>query len=332
MIKPPFLLSLLAWLVIISLSGCSKPALKQVTIGTGGITGVYYPTGGAVSRLINCKRDQYNLKVSVQATNGSTYNINAVMAGELDFGIAQLDRHHQAYFGSGEWKLIGPQKELRSVFAIHLEQVTLVASEQSGISSIRDLEGKRVNIGNPGSGQLQNALELLHIFGIHEDNVFLENAKSIQAPVLLQEGKIDAFFYTVGHPNGNIEEAASGPRRIKIIPITGPLIDKLINSRPYYIKSTILQSHYKNILNTEDIRTIGVRATFITSNDVSANIVYTLTKEVFENFETFKKLHPALSGLTRKDMLTGLCSPIHKGALKYYKESRLDKYIDPDLL
>ena len=152
---------------------------KFVTIGTGGVTGVYYPTGGAISRMVNAKYDEYGIKATVESTGGSVFNINAVMSGDLDFGIAQSDRQFQAYNGLAEWKDAGPQKDLRAVFSIHPEAVTLVASVDSGIQSVADLKGKRVNLGNPGSGNLQNAKDVLAAAGLSEDDVQAENVKAV---------------------------------------------------------------------------------------------------------------------------------------------------------
>lgn len=303
-----------------------------VTIGTGGVTGVYYPTGGAISRMINKKFKQYGIKATVESTAGSVYNINAVLSGDLEFGIAQSDRQYQAYHGLAEWKNRGPQKKLRSVFSIHPESITLIASVESGIKSLRDLKGKRVNIGNPGSGQLQNSKDVLEATGIPLSSIHVEQAKAVEAPSLLQDGRIDAFFYTVGHPNGNIKEATSGRLKVRIIPIEGPGIDALLKRYPYYAKTIIPIKFYPKAKNTKDVPSIGVKATFVTSADVDEKVVYAITKEVFDNLEEFKKLHPAYAVLTKENMLQGLSAPIHKGALRYYREAGLLKYIDPSLI
>ncbi|MCK4910079.1 MAG: TAXI family TRAP transporter solute-binding subunit, partial [Thermodesulfovibrionales bacterium] len=181
-----------------------------VTIGTGGVTGVYYPTGGAISRMLNKKAKEYGIKATVESTAGSVYNINAVLSGDLEFGVAQSDRQFQAYNGLAEWEGKGPQKDLRAVFSIHPESITLIASAASGVSKVSDLKGKRVNIGNPGSGQLQNSKDVLEAAGVALKDIHAEQVKAVEAPGLLQDEKIDAFFYTVGHPNGNIKEATSG--------------------------------------------------------------------------------------------------------------------------
>lgn len=339
-------LALLALIAVFAAFGCSQqpaqeksegaaeqPAgVKYVTIGTGGVTGVYYPTGGAISRIVNQKSAEYGIKATVESTGGSVYNINAVLAGDLEFGVAQSDRQYQAYNGEAEWAERGAQTKLRAVFSIHPETITLIASEASGINSVADLKGKIVNIGNPGSGQLQNSKDILEAVGLTEDDIKAEYAKAVEAPGLLQDERIDAFFYTVGHPNGNIKEATSGRIKVKIVPMVGEAAEKLISKYSYYAKSLIAISNYPTAINEEDVEGVGVKATFVTSSDVPEDVVYAITKEVFENFDEFKKLHPAYSVLTKESMLAGLSAPIHAGALKYYKEAGLDQYIKPELM
>ncbi len=303
-----------------------------VTIGTGGVTGVYYPTGGAISRMLNKKAKEYGIKATVESTAGSVYNINAVLSGDLEFGVAQSDRQFQAYNGLAEWEGKGPQKDLRAVFSIHPESITLIASAASGVSKVSDLKGKRVNIGNPGSGQLQNSKDVLEAAGVALKDIHAEQVKAVEAPGLLQDEKIDAFFYTVGHPAGNIKEATSGRIKVNIVPISGAGIDKLLLKYSYYAGSTIPKEFYPNATNAGDVQSIGVKATFVASNNLDEKIVYAITKEVFENLEEFKKLHPAYSVLTHENMLQGLSAPIHKGALKYYREAGLVKFIDPELI
>jgi len=315
----------------ILVGGCRDEKVTFVTIGTGGATGIYYPTGVAISRMINRNFEKYAIKATVESTSGSVFNLNAVMNGDIVFGVVQSDRQFQAYNGEAEWDE-NPQADLRSVFSIHPESITLVASEKSGIERIEDMRGKRVNLGNPGSGQLQNSLDVLTAAGLTAQDLSAEKVKAIEAPSLLQDERIDAFFYTVGHPNSNIKEATSGRIRVHLVPITGRGVDKLLEKHSYYAKSVIPHSFYGRARNTEDVESIGVKATFVTSSKVSENVVYALTKEVFENLEDFKALHDAYKVLTKEDMLKGLSAPIHKGAMKYYIEAGLDKYIDPKLI
>lgn len=327
---------LFSFMCAIIFMNCAKSSPRRkltfVTIGTGGVTGVYYPTGGAISRMVNKKAKKYKIKVTVESTAGSVYNVNAVLAGDLDFGVVQSDRQYQAYNGLAEWKMSGGREDLRSVFSIHPEAVTLIVSEKSEIKSINDLRGKRVNLGNPGSGPLQNAKDAIEAFGISEDDVIAEYVKAVEAPGLLQDERIDAFFYTVEHPNGNIKEATSGRIPVAFIQIAGAPVDKLLKKYPYYAPATIPVSLYPSVKNKEDISTFGVKATFVTSTEVPEKIVYAITKEVFENLEDFKKLHPAYSNLTKVNMLQGLTAPIHPGAMKYYREVDLQRYIDSRLI
>jgi len=316
----------------LSITGCGSKGGNFVTIGTGGVTGVYYPTGGAISKMINAKSKEYSIRASVESTGGSVYNINAVVSGDLEFGVAQSDRQYQAVKGLAEWKDKGPQSKLRSVFSIHPESLTCIASVKSGIKTIKNLKGKRVNLGNPGSGQLQNSKDALSAFGMTEKSIKAEYIKAVESAGLLQDEKIDAFFYTVGHPNGSIKEATSGRVKVRIVEIAGKELDKLLNKYPYYARAVIDMSNYPSAANKKNVDTLGVKATLVTSSDVSADVVYAITKEVFENLDTFKKLHPAYSVLTKKNMLEGISAPVHPGAAKYYREAGLDKYIKPELL
>ncbi len=293
-----------------------------VTIGTGGITGVYYPTGGAIAKIVNNKRDQYGIRCTVESTGGSVFNVNAVMSGDLDFGVVQSDRQYQAYNGLAEWEKTGKQEDLRAVFSIHPEAVTLVAAADADIKSFADLKGKRVNIGNIGSGQRQNSIDALTANGIdYKKDIKHESIKASEAPGLLQDSRIDAFFYTVGHPAGAIKEATAGARKTLFISI--PNVDKLISEFPYYVETKILKKYYDGAQNSDDAETFGVKATFVTSAKVTDEVVYAIAKEVFDNFEEFKTLHPAFEVLTKEDMLTGMSAPIHPGAIKYYKEAGL---------
>jgi len=325
-------IALLITIILFALAGLSEANERIfVDIGTGGLTGVYYPTGGAISRMINQQENLYGIKAHPESTDGSVYNINAVLNGDLQLGLAQSDRQYQAYNGQAEWSQVGPRKELRSVFSIHPESITLVATKTSGVKEIIDLIGKRVSIGNTGSGQLQNSKDVLAAFGVSLEAIETKQIMQIKVPEMLQEGEIDAFFYTVGHPNNNIREAATGCIKVNIIPITGPGIDTLLQKHSYYSRTVIPAEPYFSD-HRKDIETVGVKATLIASSKLDDNIVYAITKVVFDNLERFKTLHPAFNLLTRENMLQGLSAPIHKGALKYYKEADLVKYINPDLI
>lgn len=318
-----FALSLAALLLAAALSPHTVQARSTfVTIGTGGITGVYYPTGGAIAKMVNKKRNEYGIRATVESTSGSVFNVNAIMAGDLEFGVVQSDSQFQAINGMADWKDRGPQRDLRAVFSIYPEAITLVAASDAGIKDISDLKGKKVNIGPPGSGQRHNAIDALTAAGLdYEKDIQAESIKASAAVGLLQDKRIDAFFYTVGHPAGAIKEATSGARKTVILNIAS--IDSLLNKFPYYSKTTIPIINYPGAQNKKDIETFNVTATLVTSAKVPDDIVYAITKEVFEHFEDFKQLHPAYATLTKKSMLTGLSAPIHPGAMKYFKEAGL---------
>lgn len=295
--------------------------MPAIFIGTGDSTGVYYPTGCAIARIVNERQDTLGIKVTAEVTGASLFNINALLAGDLQFGMAQADLLYQAYNGLGEWEG-RPQKDLRAIFALAPEMVTFVAAEDSGITSIAHVKGKAINIGNPGSGNRQNAIDILESAGInYENDIMAANFKAADAPRKLQEGVIDGFFYTVGHPNRNIREATIGRRAVRIVRMDN--IDALAAKFPYYVLSEIDLTHYPKAVNAAEARVpaISMVAIFVTSSKMSDEVVYTMTKGVLENLEALKALHPALAMLTTETMLKGLTAPIHPGAMRYYRES-----------
>jgi TRAP transporter TAXI family solute receptor len=293
-----------------------------VTIGTGGVTGVYYPTGGAICRLVNKGRKEHGIRCSVESTGGSVYNLNTIAAGELDMGVAQSDWQYHAYNGTSQFKEQGPNKCLRAVFSIHPEPFTVVARSDSGIKNFQDLKGKRVNVGNPGSGQRGTMEVVMGALGWTMDDFKLASElKPAEQSAALCDNKIDAIIYTVGHPNGSIQEATTACDSV-LVNVTGPEIDKLVGDNSYYRKATIPGGMYRG--NPEDVQTFGVGATFVSSCNVPEDVIYNVVKAVFENFEEFKKLHPAFEVLKKEEMIKdGLSAPLHDGAVKYYKEAGL---------
>lgn len=298
---------------------------RFLTIGSGDVTGIYFPTGLIIAKMINDKRDELGIRGSVESTPGSVFNVNAIVAGYLEFGLVQSDKQYQAVKGLAEWSKKGLQKNLRAVFSIHHESVCLVAAVDAGIKTIHDLKGKRVNLGHPGAAMYMNAVDTLKAIGLNPNSDLSPyKSKAADAPRLLQDNRIDAFFCTVGHPNEMLQEAVSGSRKVRFIPITGPDIDKLILEKKYYQKTTIaVREFYADAKDPVNVETFGVVATFCTSADMPDDVVYLITKELFDNFDYFKKQHPAYANLTKEGMLKGLSAPIHPGALQYFKETGL---------
>jgi TRAP transporter TAXI family solute receptor len=292
---------------------------KFVTIGTGGVTGVYYAVGGAICRLVNKDRAKTGLRCSVESTGGSVYNVNTIKAGELDFGFAQSDVQFNAVKGLQNFKDAGPYADLRAAFSVHPEPFTVLARKEAGIKTFADFKGKRFNVGNPGSGTRASMEELLAAMGWKlSDFALASELKADEHGPALCDGKIDGFFYGVGHPSANIQDPTTSCGA-KLISLTGPAVDKLVADHPYYAKATIPGNLYPN--NPDATTTYGVLATVVVSAKTPPDVVYQVVKAVFENFDEFKKLHPALANLDPKHMaVDGLSAPLHEGALRYYKE------------
>lgn len=297
-----------------------------VTIGGGDFTGVYFPTGLAIADMINNRRQDYGMRATIEATTGSTFNVNAILAGYLDFGLAQSDIHYHAVTGLYNWTKKGPQKELRAVFSLHNEPLTLVAAVDAGIKSIADLRGKRVSLGNPGFTQRRIVVDALEAVGLDPKNDIVPlTVFASEAPTQLQDNIIDAYFFTVGHPSETIRRALSKERKARIISISDPQIDKLVADNTHYTKTRIeMQQLYPDLEDQpEYVDTFGVVATVCTSVSVPEKVVYAVTKVVFENLDELRGRHPALAGLTKRGMLKGLSAPLHPGALNYYRQAGL---------
>jgi TRAP transporter TAXI family solute receptor len=292
---------------------------RFITIGTGGVTGVYYPAGGAICRIVNRDRAKHGLRCSVESTGGSVFNVNALRAGEIEFGVAQSDVQFYAVRGQQQFAKDGAFADLRAVFALHPEPFTVVARKEANITKFEDFKGKRFNVGNPGSGTRASIEQLLAAMGWKlSDFALAAELRPDEHGQALCDGKIDGFFFGVGHPSANIQD----PTTIcgaKLVSLTGPAVDKLVKDNPFYAYATIPGGMYPN--NPQDTRTFGVQATLVSSAKVPAEIVYTVVKSVFDNLEEFKKLHPALAVLKPEDMIkNGLSAPLHDGAVRYYKE------------
>ncbi len=295
-----------------------------ISIGTGGVTGVYYPAGGAICRLVNRDRATHGIRCGVESTGGSIFNINAIRAGELEFGVAQSDWQFHAFHGTSKFEENGAFEGLRAVFSLHPEPFTVVARADAGIKTFDDLKGKRVNIGNPGSGQRGTMDVVLAAKGwtTADFSVASELPPAEQAAALC-DNNVDAMVYTVGHPSGAIQEATTACDTV-LVNVTGPEIDKLIAENPYYRSATIPGGMYRG--SDADVTTFGVGATFVTSADVPEDVVYNVVKAIFADLDQFKGLHPALGVLDPQQMVSdGNSAPLHPGAERYYREAGLLK-------
>ena len=304
--------------LVLALASGAVAAEQFISIGTGGVTGVYYPTGGAICRLVNKMRKETGIRCSAESTGGSIYNINTVRAQELEFGVVQSDWQYHAYRGTSKFKDSGAFEGLRAVFSVHPEPVTIIARDDSGINNITDLKGKRVNIGNVGSGTRGTWEVIEETMGWERSDLRLASElKSSETGQAVCDNKIDAYFWLVGHPSALTQESLA-TCATHLVHAVAPEIDKLVAERPYYRVANIPTGMYNN---KDEIKTFGVGATFISSTDVSDDVVYTVVKAVFDNFDQFRKLHPAFANLKESEMITdSLSVPIHPGAAKYYQE------------
>lgn len=300
-------------------TGAAVQAQQFFTIGTGGVTGVYYPTGGAICRLVNAGRADHGLRCSVESTGGSVFNTRTIRQGELDFGVVQSDVQAAAIAGTGAFTDDGAFPELRALFSIHPEPMHLMARAESGIASVADLAGKRVNIANPGSGTRVLAEALLEYHDISVDDLsFAAELSSAEQASALCDGNIEASIWAAGLPNGSTQEATS-TCDVKLIPIEGAPLEALLGDNPAYAAATIPGGLYSG--NPDDVSSWGPRATFVTSADTSDDMVYTVVSAVFENFDNFKRLHPAFGNLQEEEMISsGITAELHPGAAKYYRE------------
>ena len=292
---------------------------KFITVGTGGVTGVYYAAGGALCRLVNKDRAKHGIRCSVESTGGSVFNVNTIKAGELDLGVAQSDVQYNAAKGLAQFKDGGAYGDLRAVMSLHPEPFTVLTRKEANAKSFADMKGKKFNVGNPGSGTRASMEELLVAMNWKlSDFALASELKADEHGPALCDGKIDGFFYGVGHPSANIQDPTT-TCGAKLVNVTGPAIDSLIKDKPYYAYATIPAGLYPG--NPQEIKTYGVLATLVSSSKVPADSIYAVVKAVFDNFDEFKKLHPALANLKPEDMVkNGISAPLHDGAARYYKE------------
>ncbi|MFY1026783.1 C4-dicarboxylate ABC transporter substrate-binding protein [Actinobacillus seminis] len=314
--KKLFKLSLIAGIAATSFAVQAED--QFVTIGTGGQTGVYYVVGQSICQLVNRDTAKTNIKCNAPSTGASVANLNSIAAHQMEMGIAQSDWQYHAYNGSSSFE--GKKNDkLRAVFSIHPEPFTLMVRDDANIQSFDDLKGKRVNVGDPGSGTRATMNVILAAKGwTDKEFKVASELKPAEMASVMCDNNLDAITYNVGHPNGALKEAAASCNT-HLVPITGPEIDKLVADNPYYAKATIPSGLYKGTDNP--VETFGVYATLVTSADVDADRVYAVVKAVFDNFDRFKRLHPAFENLKEDEMIkNALSAPLHEGAIRYYKE------------
>lgn len=316
--------SLLSILFVFVASNDSQAGDTFTTIGTGGVTGVYYPAGGAICRLVNRNRKNHGIRCSVESTGGSIYNLNALNQGNLDMAVVQSDWQYHAYNGTGPFANGGARKNLRTLFSLHTEIFTVAVRSDSGINKLDDLVNKRVNIGNPGSGNRATMEVIMAAKNWNKGSFKLASElKASEQPQAICDNKIDAMIFASGHPNGVMQEVTTSCKA-KLINVVDSSVKRIVKDNSYYAYASIPGGMY--IGNPKDVKSFGVRATFVTTDSLDDDVAYEIVKAVYDNFDSFKTLHPVFQTLSSEDIIYGgNTAPLHEGAKRYFLEKGLIK-------
>jgi uncharacterized protein len=289
-------------------------AQQFLTIGTGGVVGVYFPVGGATAAIVN--QANVGLRLTVESTGGSVFNVRAIQEDQLDLALAQSDVTYQAYHGEAAFEG-EPFEGIRVLMGLHAEPMHLVCQQDANVESFRDIEGLRVSIGNPGSGILNTVRAMLEVFDMSEEDFSPEYLRAAEAPDFLRDGRIDCFFYTVGIGGAAIRDITA-TADVNIVPLDDEELADLIVAEPYYAFATVPADTYGN--QPDDVTLFGVKALFVTSEDLPEETAYAIVSAILQNLDTFTATHPALANLTAEDFVTGLGAPLHPGAERALRE------------
>jgi hypothetical protein len=291
----------------------------EVTIGTGSSSGIYYQAGRAICRLVNTGTDDHGIICAPRVSPGSINNLEQIREGSLELGLAQSDWQYHAYNGSSKFGAAGADSNLRALLSLHDEPFTVVARADAGVRTFDDLHGKRVNLGNPGSGQHATMDVVMAAKGWDKSVFSLANElPASQQAMALCQNRIQAMVYTVGHPNPSVARAASSCNA-RIVEVKGGEIDQLVDDNPFYAYTEVPGGLYAG--NPADVTTFGVKATLVASSTLDADTVYQIVKAIFEKLQQFRDMHPAFANLDPKKMIgEGLSAPLHEGARRYYQE------------
>jgi uncharacterized protein len=312
-------------------AGASATAQEMTffRIGTGGVTGTYYPIGGLIADIISsppgartCERGGScgvpGLVGIAQSSNGAVANVDAISSGALESGFTQSDIAHWAYTGTGIYEGKPPVKNLRAIANLYPESIHLVARKGAGISSVKDLAGKRVSLDEPGSGTLVNARVILDAFGLSEDDLQAEHIKPTVGLSKMRDNQLDAFFFVAGYPTGSVEELCATVG-CELIPINGPEVDSLLEHYPFFARDVIPAGTYAGVPETP---TVSVGAQWVVAAEVDEDLVYGITKALWhENARILlDEGHARGHAITLETALDGVSIPLHPGAARYYRE------------
>ncbi len=291
--------------------------VKEVTIVTGGSSGTYYPIGGAMAQIIT----KYVPGVKATAVTSGASVVNARKVGELEaeFGLLQNDVAYYAYNGLEMFKDSKLDK-LRGVATLYPEIIQIVTLKENNIKTIYDLKGKKVAVGAPGSGTAVDAMQILKAAGIDESNTEIRYLNFKEVSDALKDKTIDAGFIVAGIPTAAVSDIAA-VRDVAIVEVPDEIYQKLKEDYPFYTQVTIPAGTYKGV--DEDVKTVAVLAMLATNADLPDDLVYQITKAIFEHRDELVAAHKRAEDITLETALEGMSIPLHPGAEKYYKEKGL---------
>ena len=313
-IKRILSLTLVLLIMIISTACNSNDSSKKITLASGGTSGTYYGFSGVIAQRLNeVLKDK--MKINVVSTGASKANVQMIDDGDADIAILQNDVMSYAYNATDMFEGNTPITSFSAIASCYPESIQIIANKS--ITKISDLKGKRVSVGDAGSGTEFNAKQILEIYGMDIDSDIIKNNQSFADSCdSLKNGTLDAAFITAGHPTVAVTELASN-YDFNIIPLDSTHIDQLINKYGFYAPVTIEKDSYPVL--TDDVQTVAVMATFIASNKLDEDTVYNFTKGLFEEKGNFQ--HQKASLLSLETGVSGIAIPFHSGAAKYYSEN-----------
>ena len=303
-------------LILTMFVGCKKEQVKNFTIATGGTSGTYYPLGGAIADIWN--RNVENVNVTIQATGASAENVRLISTGNAAFAIVQNDVMDYAYNGTDMFE--GALPNLAAIGTLYQEVVQIAASKTSGIKTIADLRGKRVSIGDAGSGVEFNAKQILEGYGITFNDIQKRNLSFKESAEEIKNGTLDACFVTAGVPNTALQELAS-TKGLVLIPVTEPEADKIVRSYNFYTKTTIPAGTYSG--NNTETDALAIKAMLAVNEQLDEETVYEMTKELFENLDVLGAAHAKGKEVSLNAAVDGVSVPFHPGAVRYFSEEGL---------
>lgn len=317
----PRAIALCGFAALAAIGSACAPVVNRpdVMIGTASPTGIYYPLGGSICRLLNLGTSRHGLRCAEEPSSGAVTNIESLRRGRLDIGIVPSDVLADAVAGQGSFTPRGPTTELRILFAGPDEMLTIVARKELGIRTVAQVRGTRINIGNPGSRQRANVDRAMAVLGLgRSDFIEVRELSAAEQHHAFCVKELDVIVYSVGHPNGLIHDVTRTCHGM-LVDVSGPAIDRMLSEYREYERAVIPGGTYSD--NPADVRTFGVRAVVVTGPRVSDTLAYEITRAVFDNFDAFRRLHPAFETLSVADMIGGSGrSPVHAGAKRYYRE------------